>query len=172
MCWCAVKKLLTHSRTWRFIVLAVGLLVEVGRIVVVEVTGMFRVSGDVVEVLTLVVGGTRHAATDDARCVGHSRRHRRVSRRCILALQGAQRCAIRLSSLQLHRLLTLSFIGEYVTSCSFGLYIVTLTKNALRNIHEINSWSFMSFGTMAFSWNAYGLYSISFLWSINWIQAT
>ena len=115
----------TPCLTWRFIVLAVGLLVEVGRSVVVKVTGMFRVSGDVVEMLTLVVGGTRHAATDDSRCIGHSRRHRRVSRRCILALQGAQRCAIRLSSLQLHRLLTLLFIMAALRS-RCGHYIFAL----------------------------------------------
>ena len=69
---------------------------------------MFWVSIDVVEVLTLTVGGTRHATADDARCVRHSRRRRRVSRRNVMTLLGAQRRSVRLSSLDLHRLLTLS----------------------------------------------------------------
>ena len=106
--------------------LAVGLDVEMRRIVVVQVTWVFEVGRDVVEMLTQVVGGARHAASyncrhagghsrrrhaaprDCSRCAGeHSRRRSRVSRRCVVVLLGAQRRAVRVSSLQPHRLLTL-----------------------------------------------------------------
>ena len=79
-------------------------LVEVGRVVVVEVAGMLRVSSDVVEMSTLVVYGARHATRDSGRCVGHSRRRRRVSRRLVHVFPGTQCRAIRVSSLELSHL--------------------------------------------------------------------
>ena len=84
----------------------VWLFVEVCRAVVVEVIGMFWVSADVVEMSALLVGGARHATPDDSRCAGHSRRRRRrISRRLVLVLLGTQRRAVRISSLELPRLL-------------------------------------------------------------------
>jgi len=84
------------------VVFAVWLDVECSRSVVVEMTWMLRVSGVVVEMPTLVVGGARHATRDDGRCVGHSRRQRSFVRRLV---QGAHRRAVRVSSLQLPCLL-------------------------------------------------------------------
>ena len=73
------------------------------RRVVVEVAGTRWVGGDVVEMSTALVAGARHATRDGSRCAGHSRRRRRVARRCVAVLLGTQRRAVRVSSLQPHR---------------------------------------------------------------------
>jgi len=115
---------------------AVGLFVVVGRPVVVEVTRMFWVTGDVVEMLTQVVCGTRHATPDDARCVGHSHRHRRVSRRCVLVLLGAQRRAIRVSSLELHSLLAADDLPRrHQQRCGHDQSVARHLQTAYRSIY-------------------------------------
>ena len=102
--------------TRHFIVHAVGLNVEMSWWVVVEVARMLWVGRNVVEVMTLVIGSASHAAANYTRCIGHLRWNFGIPRRYVVALLGTQCCTIRISSHQLHSLLTLLFyvdIGFY-----------------------------------------------------------